>query len=86
MATKSKVVSTEMLRARSARKTAAPFSTPTSKNGFTGEVVAYLRADFRHPGGDLLATEQHVVLVLSHWLCHSSTDPCAKAPGYTVRL
>src|ERR1700677_634474 len=31
MATKSKVVSTEMLRARSARKTAAPFSTPTSR-------------------------------------------------------
>ena len=37
------------------------------QNGLTGKVVAYLRADFRHAGGDLFATEQHFVLVLSHW-------------------
>src|ERR1700693_4563990 len=59
---------------------------PYQQDGFSSKVVANLRTDFRHPDGNLLATKQHVVLVLSHGLCHSSTDSCQeKAPGYTVR-
>src|ERR1700722_13051788 len=37
------------------------------QNGLTCEVAAYLRADFRYPGSDLLAPEQHLMLKLSHW-------------------
>src|SRR5580692_6283373 len=37
------------------------------QNGLTCEVAAYLRADFGHPGSDLLAPEQHLMLKLSHW-------------------
>src|ERR1700691_5602663 len=42
--------------------------------------MAYLRTDFRHPGGNLLAAEQHFVLGLFHGLCHSSTDVCQEYP------
>ena len=74
-----------MLRARSARKTAAPFQHAYQQNALARKVVAYLCAERRHPGSDLLAAEQHVVLVLSHWLCHSSMDPGEeKAPGQSV--
>jgi phosphatidylglycerol---prolipoprotein diacylglyceryl transferase len=68
------------------KKDGRPLQHAYQQNSLSSKVVAYLRADFRHAGGDLLAPEQHVVLVLSHWLCHSSTDPCQeKAPGYTVK-
>ena len=75
-----------MLLARSERKIAAPFRHPYQKNGLTREVAANLRADFRHPGGDLFAPEQHVMLVLSHsLLAILPRIPVRKRPAILVR-
>src|ERR1700753_1256873 len=55
------------------QKNGRPFQDTNQQNSLTGEVMAYLRADFRHPGSDLFAPEQHLFFVLFHGLCHSST-------------
>ena len=64
------------------KKNRRPLQHAYQQNSFAREVVADLRADLRHPGGDLLATEQHVVLVLSHQRAFFHGSLPEKAPGY----